>query len=78
MEVKFRCSYLGCERTGLPSSGFYHAGWVDTVGARDQPLFVSNVASHGSGGEKTDVHSPPLINPGVGFESSLWLSWWHK
>jgi hypothetical protein len=24
------------------------------------------------------VFSPSLINPGAGFEPSLWLSWWHR
>jgi hypothetical protein len=34
--------------------------------------------SRSSGSEQADVHSPPLVNPGVGFELLLWLSWWHK
>jgi hypothetical protein len=39
---------------------------------------MSNVASHGSGGEEVDVFSPSLINPGADLELSLWLSWSHK
>jgi hypothetical protein len=57
MEVKSRCFFLGCECTGLLSSGSHHAEWVDAAGAQDRPLFVSNVVSHGSGGKKADVHS---------------------
>jgi hypothetical protein len=60
------------------SLGSHRAGWVDVAGARDRHLFVSNVASHGSGGKKADVLSSPLINPCAGFEPSIWLSWWHK
>jgi hypothetical protein len=78
MEVKSRCSLLGCGRTKLRSSGSHRVVWVGTAGAQDQPLFVSNVASHGSGGEKANVLSPPLINLGMGFVPSLWLSWWNK
>jgi hypothetical protein len=74
MEVKSRCSFLGFRRTGQLSLGSHRARWVDAAGAWDQPLFVPNVASHGSDGEKTYVLSLPLINPGVGFEPSLWLS----
>jgi hypothetical protein len=78
MEVKSRCSFLGCGCTGLLSLGSHHVEWVDAAGARDHPLFMSNGTSHGSGSEKADVFSPPLINPGASFEPSLWLSWWHK
>jgi hypothetical protein len=78
MEVKSRCSFLGYGRTGLLSSGAHHTRWVDTAGARDRLLFVLNLVSHGSGGEKADVLSLPHINPGAGFKPSLWFSRWHK
>jgi hypothetical protein len=78
MLVKSRRSFLGCGHIRLLSSGSHHARWVDAAGAQDRPLLMSNVASHGSGGEKADVHSLPHINSGVGFKLSLWLSWWHK
>jgi hypothetical protein len=68
MEVKSKCSFQGCGRTGLLF------GWVDATGALDRPLFMSNVALYDSGGEKANVHSPPLINPDVSFKPSLWLS----
>jgi hypothetical protein len=71
MEVKSRCSFLGYGRIELLSSGSHYAGWVDTTSAQDRPLFMLNVVSHGSSGEKADVLSPPLINTNVGFEQSL-------
>jgi hypothetical protein len=78
MEVKSRCSILGCARTGLLSSGSHRDGWVDVAGARDRPLFMSKGTSHGSGYEQANVLSPPLNNSGTGFEPLLSLSWWHK
>jgi hypothetical protein len=78
MEVKSRHSLMSCGCTELLSSGSHRTGWVDIAGGQDRPLLLSNAVSHDSGSEKADVLSPPLINPGAGFEPSLWLSWWHK
>jgi hypothetical protein len=44
------------------------------MGALDQPLFVESWALYGSGGEKVDALSTPLINSGAGSEPSLRLS----
>jgi hypothetical protein len=73
MEVKTRCSFWGCGHTEWLSSASHRAGWVDAADARDQPLFVVSGTSHGLGGEKADVLSPPLINPGAGFKPPLRL-----
>jgi hypothetical protein len=78
MEVKSIFSFLGCGRIGLLSSGSHHVRWVDVAGAQDRPLFVFNGTSRDSGDKQTDVLSLPLINPDVGFEPMLQLSWWHK
>jgi hypothetical protein len=51
MEVKSICSFLGCGRTGLLSSGSHRVRWVDVAGAQDRPLFMFNGTSRGSGDE---------------------------
>jgi hypothetical protein len=40
------------------------------MGALDQPLFVESWALYGSGGEKVDALSTPLINSGINSDMS--------
>jgi hypothetical protein len=67
-------SFQSCEHDGLPSLVPHHAGWVSVTSMRDQPPFVASGTLHGSGGEKDDALSVPLINLGTGSEPSLQLS----
>jgi hypothetical protein len=67
-------SFLSRECDGPPSMLPHRVWWVGVVGVRDQPLFVASGTLHGSDGEKDDAPSTPLINLGVGSESSLRFS----
>jgi hypothetical protein len=71
MEVKTKHSFWGCGCIERLSSASHRAGWADAADAQDPPLFLVSGTSHVLGGEKADVLSPPLINPGAGFKPSV-------
>jgi hypothetical protein len=66
MEVKTNHSFRRCGSAGRLSLASHRTGWVEAADAYP-PMFVVSGMSHGLGGEKADVLSPLLINPGAGF-----------
>jgi hypothetical protein len=74
VELETAQFFWSCECDGSPSLVSHHARWVGVIGVWDQPLFMVSGTLHGLGSEKADTLSTPPINLGMGFESSLWLS----